>query len=151
MVRLYSSPPLPVASSKWRSRHIAPSGRIDRLSDRSFTLAIHCWAYWPTFAAQGRKGAAEFPGASADDIFPPPQRQYGRPMRPEPRMPSDVHRLEMSMARVSVAWLMSEDHRADRKDGGADPNKNGGFLLGNEWRRFHDRINRTVNNSSYSE
>jgi len=35
---------------------------------------------------------------------------------------------------------MSEDHRANRKDGSTDPNDKGGFLLGNVVRRFHDRI-----------
>ena len=35
---------------------------------------------------------------------------------------------------------MSEDHGANRKDGRTDPNDDGGFLLGNAWRRFHDRI-----------
>jgi hypothetical protein len=44
------------------------------------------------------------------------------------------------MAQLSVAWLMSEDHRANRKDCRADPNDKGGFLLGNVVRRFHDRI-----------
>jgi hypothetical protein len=35
---------------------------------------------------------------------------------------------------------MPEEHSADRKDGSTDPNDNGGFLLGNVVRRFHDRI-----------
>jgi hypothetical protein len=50
------------------------------------------------------------------------------------------------MAQLSVAWLMSEDHRADREDNRANPDINGGFLLGIDWRRCHDRDNRTVNN-----
>jgi hypothetical protein len=36
--------------------------------------------------------------------------------------------------------LMPEDHRADRKDGGADPYEDRGFLPGSVVRRFHDRI-----------
>jgi hypothetical protein len=47
---------------------------------------------------------------------------------------SDVHGLDIR--RISVA----EEHRANRKDGRADPNQNGGFLLGNDWRRFHGEI-----------
>jgi hypothetical protein len=39
---------------------------------------------------------------------------------------------------------MSEDHRAYHKDRRADPNDYGGFLLGNEWRGFHDQNNRNV-------
>jgi hypothetical protein len=40
---------------------------------------------------------------------------------------------------------MAEAHGADRKDEDdrADPDKNGGFLLGIDWRRFHDRITAT--------
>jgi hypothetical protein len=44
------------------------------------------------------------------------------------------------MAQVSVAWLMSEDHRADHEDNRAYPDKNGGLLLVIDWRRFHDRM-----------
>jgi hypothetical protein len=47
------------------------------------------------------------------------------------------------MNHVSVASLMSENHRAYRKDGRTDPNDNGGFLLGCDWRRFHDQSNRS--------
>jgi hypothetical protein len=39
--------------------------------------------------------------------------------------------------------LMSEDHRANRKDRRANPNDYGGFLLGYDWRRFHDQITAT--------
>jgi hypothetical protein len=37
---------------------------------------------------------------------------------------------------------MAEAHGADRKDEDdrADPDKNGGFLLGIDWRRCHDRL-----------
>jgi hypothetical protein len=42
------------------------------------------------------------------------------------------------MVQVTVAWLMSENHRANRKDDRTDPNDNGGFLLGYDWRRLHD-------------
>jgi hypothetical protein len=48
------------------------------------------------------------------------------------------------MAQVTVAWSTTEDHRANRKEGRADPNDNGGFLLGYDWRRFHDQTNRNV-------
>jgi hypothetical protein len=48
------------------------------------------------------------------------------------------------MAQVSVAWLMSEDHRADREDSRADPDPNGSLFLGNDWRRFHDQNNHNV-------
>jgi hypothetical protein len=48
------------------------------------------------------------------------------------------------MAQVSVEWLMSEDHRANRKNGRTDPDDNGGFLLGYDWPRFHDPNNRNV-------
>jgi hypothetical protein len=48
------------------------------------------------------------------------------------------------MAQVSVAWLMSENHRADREDSRADPDPNDGFFLRNNWRRFHDENNRYV-------
>jgi hypothetical protein len=51
---------------------------------------------------------------------------------------SGVHGLDIGG--ISVA----EDHHANRKDGGADPDKNGGLLLGNGWLRFHDQINRNV-------
>jgi len=36
----------------------------------------------------------------------------------------------------------SEDHRANRKDGRANPYQNGGSLLRNDWRRFHGQITR---------
>jgi hypothetical protein len=39
----------------------------------------------------------------------------------------------ISMAKADGADRKDEDDRAD-------PNENGGFLLGNGWRRFHDRI-----------
>jgi hypothetical protein len=32
------------------------------------------------------------------------------------------------MAQVTVAWLMSEDHRANREEGRADPNDQGGLI-----------------------
>jgi hypothetical protein len=35
---------------------------------------------------------------------------------------------------------MPEDHGANREHGRANPNQNGGLLLRNDWRRFHDRI-----------
>jgi hypothetical protein len=38
---------------------------------------------------------------------------------------------------------MAENHRADRKDGGANPNDNSGFFLGNAWHPFHDWITAT--------
>jgi hypothetical protein len=34
---------------------------------------------------------------------------------------------------------VTEDHRANCKNGRADPNDQGGFLLGNDWRRFHHK------------
>jgi hypothetical protein len=60
------------------------------------------------------------------------------------------------MASLTVAWSMAQYHNARREDEDdcADPDENGGPLLGNVWfvrmcgqrsRRFHDRINRTVN------
>jgi hypothetical protein len=42
----------------------------------------------------------------------------------------------LDIGRISVA----EDHRANRKDGRAHPNQDGGSLLRNDWRRFHDQI-----------
>jgi hypothetical protein len=39
---------------------------------------------------------------------------------------------------------VAEDDRANRKDGCANPNQNGRSLLGNDWRRFHDQINRNM-------
>jgi hypothetical protein len=52
---------------------------------------------------------------------------------------SGVHGLDIGG--ISVA----EDHHANRKDGGADPDKNGGLLLRDDWRRwFHDQINRNL-------
>jgi hypothetical protein len=50
------------------------------------------------------------------------------------RSSSGVHGLDIGG--ISVA----EDHHANRKDGGADPDKNGGLLLGNGWRGFHCEI-----------
>jgi hypothetical protein len=44
------------------------------------------------------------------------------------------------------AWLTTKDHRTNRKDGCADPNHDGGSLLRNNRRRFHDRNNRNVIN-----
>jgi hypothetical protein len=37
---------------------------------------------------------------------------------------------------------VAEDHRANRKDGNTDSDNDGGLLLGNGWRRFHDQLNR---------
>jgi hypothetical protein len=41
---------------------------------------------------------------------------------------------------------VTKDHRTNRKDGRADPNQDGGPLLRNDWRRFHDSHNRNVIN-----
>jgi hypothetical protein len=38
---------------------------------------------------------------------------------------------------------MPEDHRADREQGRANPNQDGGSLFGNDRRRFHDQITAT--------
>jgi hypothetical protein len=42
----------------------------------------------------------------------------------------------LTMRRIKMA----EDHGADRKYSSADPNSDGGFLLGNVVRRFHSQI-----------
>jgi hypothetical protein len=96
--------------------------------------------------AQGRKGAAEFPGRERGQFLSCAvrRRRRGGPMRPQLRAPYDVRRPSVSMAQVSVAWLMSEDHCADRKDCRCDPNDDGGPLLGNAWGRFHGQNNRNV-------
>ena len=45
---------------------------------------------------------------------------------------------------------MTENHGANRKDGGTDPNDDGGLLLGNEWHRFHDMITAMRSLGSYA-
>jgi hypothetical protein len=43
------------------------------------------------------------------------------------------------MADPAAAYLVPADHRANRKNGRANPDDRGGFFLGNEWRRLHVR------------
>jgi hypothetical protein len=94
-------------------------------------LATHCSAYRPIFAARCegvRRGSrATWRAGGQSPSYAVTQRPHGRATRPGPPLPSAVHRLRVSMAQLSVAWLMSEDHRADHEDGRADPNDKGGF------------------------
>jgi hypothetical protein len=106
-------------------------------------LAIHCPTHWPIFAERraGVEMGSQVSWRERGQFLSCAvmRRRRGRPMRPEPPLPWDVRRLAVSMAQVTVAWSMSEDHRADRKDRRANPNDNGGLLLGYDWRRFHDQ------------
>jgi hypothetical protein len=43
---------------------------------------------------------------------------------------------------------MTEDYSTDHKHNGADQNDDGGFLLGNEWCRFHSQITAALSLSS---
>lgn len=61
-------------------------------------------------------------------------------MRPELRKPGYDHHLPASTYGADQTWLVSEDQRADRKDGRADPDQDGSLLFRNVRRLVHNGL-----------
>jgi hypothetical protein len=103
------------------------------LTAASSLLAIHYLAYWPIFSAQFAPAEMRNPISSRVreqfHFFALEQRRRGRAMRLGPRVPSDVDRLQLSIAREVVAWSMAKDHCGNREDGRAYPDPKGGLFL----------------------